>query len=44
MAGNVLRIPILVDMYISYPADKKTDRAILYMTDINGVQLLQNKL
>jgi len=33
-----------VDMYIAYPANKKTDNAILYLTDIFGVQLVQNKL
>jgi hypothetical protein len=31
-------------MYIAYPANKKTDNAILYLTDIFGVQLVQNKL
>jgi hypothetical protein len=31
-------------MYIASPADKKTDNAILYLTDVFGVQLVQNKL
>jgi len=33
-----------VDMYIAYPANKKTENAILYLPDIFGVQLVQNKL
>jgi hypothetical protein len=31
-------------MYIVHPANNKTDNAILYLTDIFGVQLVQNKL
>lgn len=34
----------LVDMYISYPAGNSTELSILYMTDIFGVKLLQNRL
>jgi hypothetical protein len=30
--------------YISYPPDKKTDNAILYLPDAYGLDLLQNQL
>jgi len=33
-----------VTMYIARPANKKTDNAILYLTDVFGVQLVQNRL
>jgi hypothetical protein len=30
--------------YVSYPPDKKTDNAILYLPDAFGLALLENKL
>jgi dienelactone hydrolase len=31
-------------MYVAYPPDKKTDNAILYLSDVFGLPLVQNKL
>jgi hypothetical protein len=33
-----------VDLYITYPPGKKTENAILFMTDVFGLGLVQNKL
>jgi hypothetical protein len=35
---------MLVDMYITYPPGKKTENAILFMTDVYGLKLVQNRL
>ena len=34
----------IVSTYLAYPKHKKTENAILYLTDIFGVQLINNQL
>ena len=33
-----------VNTYLAYPPDKKTEHAILYLTDVFGLPLVNNKL
>ncbi len=34
----------LVNTYLAYPPDKTTDIAILYLSDIYGIPLINNRL
>jgi hypothetical protein len=35
---------LTVNTYLAYPPDNKTDNAILYLTDIYGIPLVNNRL
>jgi hypothetical protein len=35
---------VAVNTYLAYPPRKKTDTAILYLTDVFGVTLVNNRL